>query len=72
MDNIDDADIFAFACSKGKYEYWIHQDVKQLLDYSKRTNKVLLPIISDFSLRYEIITIADFNTYLSLVVYPIN
>lgn len=72
MDNIDDTDIFAFVCSKRKDEYWIHQDVKQLLDYSKSKNKVLLPIISDFSLGYEIITITDFNTDLPFKIFEID
>lgn len=72
MSNIDDADIFAFVCSKRKDEYWIHQDVKQLLDYAKCKNKMLLPIISDFSLGYEIITISDFDTDLSFKIFDID
>lgn len=72
VNNIDQADIFAFVCSKRKDEYWIHQDVKQLLNYARGKNKMLLPIISDFSLGYEIITIADFNTDLSIKIFDID
>lgn len=72
MNNIDDADIFAYVCSKRRDEYWIHQDVKKLLDYSRDKNKMLLPIISDFSLGYEIITITDFNTDIPFKIFDID